>query len=240
MRASLQRFGDLDLHVIAPPRPKRAVLLLHGFGSSAADLLPLAGEMIRRAPSLRDEVAFAFAEGPIPLGDMGAGPARAWWMLELRRIAARRAGDAAELLRHRTEVPAGMPEARALVEAALASWLASLGLEREAAVVGGFSQGAMLATDLALHANARLAGLWILSGALVAEPVWRERAPLHEGLPVVQSHGRLDPVLGLASAEALRELLRDAALEVEWVGFEGEHYVPDEVVDRLAAALARR
>jgi len=60
---------------------------------------------------------------------------------------------------------------------------------------------------------------------------------------VLQSHGSQDPLLPLFLAEELRDLLTQAGLAVEWVGFRGAHEIPDLVIDRLGTfirkALAR-
>ncbi|HLV65917.1 MAG TPA: hypothetical protein VKY73_08890, partial [Polyangiaceae bacterium] len=67
--------------------------------------------------------------------------------------------------------------------------------------------------------------------------VWSEAAPARRGLRVVQSHGRADPILPYANAEALRDLLVAAGLAVEFCPFAGGHGIPDAALERLSALL---
>jgi len=95
----------------------------------------------------------------------------------------------------------------------------------------------MLACDLALHGGKPLAGLVMLSGTLLAADEWTPLMPKRKGLRVFQSHGSLDPLLPSFMAEQLRDLLTQAGLAVEWVGFRGGHEIPGSVLDRLSAFL---
>ena len=74
-------------------------------------------------------------------------------------------------------------------------------------VLGGFSQGAMLACDTALREGPKLAGLVVLSGTLVAEAEWAALFPTLRGTPVFQSHGTFDPLLPFQAAAMLRDLI---------------------------------
>lgn len=203
------------------------VVLLHGWGAPGDDLVPLAQEL--DAPK---GTRFVFPEAPLSLS-MGFGDARGWWMLDLERrqreIAAGRARDLSR------EVPKGLAEARAMVAALLDE------LDRRPGppplVLGGFSQGAMLAGDVALHTDQPLAGLVLLSGTLLASDEWTPLMAKRKGLRVFQSHGSADPLLPSFIAEQLRDLLVQAGLSVEWVGFRGGHEIPGIVLDKLGAFL---
>ena len=58
------------------------------------------------------------------------------------------------------------------------------------------------------------------------------------GLHVLQSHGRMDPILPFAGGEYLRDLLKGSGLEVEWIPFGGGHAIPDGVLERLGPFVA--
>jgi phospholipase/carboxylesterase len=58
-------------------------------------------------------------------------------------------------------------------------------------------------------------------------------------LPVLQSHGTFDPILPYAGAEALRKLLQECKLEVEFHRFDGPHTIPYKGLERLAALMRR-
>jgi phospholipase/carboxylesterase len=136
-------------------------------------------------------------------------------------------------------VPAGLSEARAQIDDLLDTLEKEHGASRDKLVLGGFSQGAMLATDVALHAERPPAGLAILSGSLIAKAEWIPRMKARATLPVLQSHGRNDPVLSFQIAEKLREELTLAGLTVEFVAFNGGHGIPNGAVESLAKLVTR-
>ncbi|MFW5689640.1 MAG: alpha/beta hydrolase, partial [Spirochaetota bacterium] len=108
-------------------------------------------------------------------------------------------------------------------------------------VLGGFSQGSMVAVEAVLSAGVRPAGLIILSGALVARERWarllREHEELVRGLPVFQSHGLDDPILPIAGARALGALLEEHGARREFTTFAGGHAIPAQAVEHASAWL---
>jgi len=206
------------------------VVLLHGFGAPADDLLPLA-EVLAPPGSIR----FAFPGAPITLPGMwGAG--RAWWMIDVGRFEQASRGGLRELS---DEVPAGLDEARAQVLAMLDELEPLLGVSGERVALGGFSQGAMLSCDVALRSRRPLAGLLLMSGVLLCRPQWLRLMPERAGLPVFQSHGSQDPLLPFELAAELRDAMTAAGLAVDWLEFPGGHEIPLEVVERASAFLRR-
>jgi phospholipase/carboxylesterase len=142
-------------------------------------------------------------------------------------------------MQFRRGCPAGLPEARAMLEQLIAEAGHGMGLPAERFVLGGFSQGAMLAADVALRMTDGPAGLCILSGALINEIQWRDLAPKHAPLSVLQSHGRQDQILMYPQATALRDLLSDAGHNVDFVPFDGYHEIPPTVIHSLADLLKK-
>jgi phospholipase/carboxylesterase len=140
--------------------------------------------------------------------------------------------------RLRNEAPEGLASARRRLQGAIETLLAgTTGLGPERVVLGGFSQGGMLATDLALHWEQRPAALVALSSVPVTAETWRKLAPRRAGLPVILSHGRQDPVLPYSEGEALRDLLTTAGLSVDFIPFDGPHTVHPDALDRVARLL---
>ncbi|HEY3587464.1 MAG TPA: phospholipase, partial [Myxococcaceae bacterium] len=135
------------------------------------------------------------------------------------------------------EIPQGMASARRKLQGCVEALLAGTGLPPERVVLGGFSQGAMLATDLALSWEQRPAALVALSSVLLSAERWRALAPRRAGLPVIQSHGRQDPILPYSEGEALRDFLTAAGLAVEFIPFDGPHTVHPDALDRVAQRL---
>jgi phospholipase/carboxylesterase len=198
------------------------VVLLHGYGANADDLLPL-----WRLLDVPRETRFAFIDAPLLLAGYVGG--RAWWHLDIARLEAAMRGEPGP--DRSAEVPEGLAEARAQVNRCLDEMKEKL--RPRSLVLGGFSQGAMLSCDIALRSRRPLAGLILLSGTLLAAPEWRALAPTRRGLRVLQSHGLQDALLPHAAAERLRDLLREAELEVEWLSFRGGHEIPDRVMEAM-------
>jgi len=107
-------------------------------------------------------------------------------------------------------------------------------------VVGGFSQGAMLALDVALHRDAPPAGLVLMSGTLIAESAWQPRMASLAGVPVMLSHGQDDGLLPFSIAEVLRDRLIVAGARVDWQPFLGGHEIPATALAAAAKLLHAR
>jgi phospholipase/carboxylesterase len=209
-------------------------VLLHGFGAPGGDLVPLAREL-----AVDPSVRFCFPAAPhlLESGVSAEQAGRAWWqidMVELQRAVM--LGDYEALT---SRVPAGLSEARAAVQRMLAALERDHGVTPAKLVLGGFSQGAMLATDVTLHADHPPAALVILSGSLIAKPDWLPRMKARAGLPVLQSHGRADPILSYQLAEQLRDALNAAGAQVEFHAFNGGHGIPGSVIEALGPLLDR-
>jgi phospholipase/carboxylesterase len=230
--------GELEVHVVQPEaaaRPPLLVLFCHGYGASGEDLVPFVPELLEREPRLAP-ARFAFPAGPLSMGYAGWGEARAWWPLDWMKLSTlSRTPEGREQLRN--EVPEGLVSARRKLQACIEALLAGTGLGPERVVLGGFSQGGMLAIDLALHWEQRPAALVALSAVPVNAQAWRSLAPRRAGLPVILSHGRQHPVLPYSQGEALRDLLTAAGLAVDFIPFDGPHTVHPEALDRVARLL---
>ena len=205
------------------------VVLLHGFGAPGDDLVAL-----WRYLNVPDEVRFLFPAAPLQL-NMGFGDARAWWMLDMERLTQARAKGHWEELSQ--EIPRGLSPARTQMQDVLSLATETLSVPSQSLILGGFSQGAMLATDLVLHTEIPFAGLVLLSGTLIAKQEWLARLPNRQGLPVFQSHGTDDPILSFSMAQQLREHIQKAGLQVSWVEFRGGHEIPIQVLQGLGAFL---
>ena len=232
MRATL---GGLSCQVFAERdagKPAGAVVLCHGFGAPGDDLVGLYGELQHMRPELARQ-RFIFPEAPLSLG---AG-SRAWWMIDFEGLERVQRGDAKALSEFRKVEPAGMAAARTALRKLVDEVSAQTKLPISKIALGGFSQGAMLATDVTLRLEEGPRALGILSGTLLMEDVWRQKAKARAGLRVLQSHGTQDPLLGFAQAQALRTLLTEAGLKVEFVPFAGGHTIPLNALEKLSALL---
>ncbi len=180
----------------------------------------LAEDLAPFSESLGVDADFAFPHGIVDLGPRGLR-GRAWWALDVdARDAARSRGprDLSAFL------PDGLDEARARLDRTLDD------LQRGAGprplVLGGFSQGAMLACDLALRTSREIQGLVLFSGARIAQEVWTPRLRTRHGLRAFVSHGRDDDDLSFEAADSFRKELAGAGWHVTWCPFDGGHGIP--------------
>lgn len=222
--------AGLTVRMIGPADAALTCVLLHGFGAPGDDLVPLADELGVA------NVRFVFPAAPLELGGL-YGDSRAWWLLDLakleRELAAGTPRD------RRTEIPEGLPQVRDQVSRLLDQLCARFSIPPEQLVLGGFSQGAMLSLDVALHRATKPAALLLMSGTLLAESEWGPRMASLAKLPVVLSHGRTDGILPFSIAEVLRDKLREAGAVVEWVPFVGGHEIPRAVLAAAKQLLTR-
>lgn len=239
MKTRLETIGRLKCRLVdnlpAGTNPGLVVVLCHGYGASGSDLVPIGEELLGQCPNLHDRVQFVFPEAPLSLDDLGLPGGRAWWPIDLVKLQLAAATGRFRDLQQRR--PDGLVDSRDRLVETLRLLGERTGLTLSRFVLGGFSQGAMLSTDVALQLDVNPAALIAMSGSLLNESEWQERAPHHSGLRVLQSHGTEDPLLPFAATEWLRDLLTKAGATVEFVPFPGGHQIPFEVFERIAVLL---
>jgi phospholipase/carboxylesterase len=205
------------------------VVLMHGFGAPGTDLVGL-----WRVLDVPRSVRFAFPEAPNEIPGMPG--ARAWWMLDLARTeAAMTEGPRS----YASEVPDGMEQATDAVVEMLRALQKELAVPNERLLVGGFSQGSMVACNAVFTREVSAAGLVILSGTPVHLTAWQQGMSKHRDLRVLQSHGDRDPLLSFDAAEDLRDTMRAGGLEVEWIPFRGGHEIPLSVLEGLGRFVTK-
>lgn len=216
------RLGKLQAVEFPASAEAPVAVCMHGYGADMRDLAGLALEMDLRRP-----LRWIFPNGPQGIG----GGGRAWFPIAEERLAGYERGEGAfDLSGVR---PKGMDEARD----AVMELVAALEVPWDRVILGGFSQGAMLAVELALAAPSAPRGAFLLSGNLVDAGSLAARAPLRKGLPFFQSHGTQDPILGYDGAVKLHEALTEAGWHGDFVEFRGAHAIPAPAMEGLTAFL---
>lgn len=203
--APLGEDHDTALWVGAPQAEHRLVLL-HGWGADADDLLDLGAELIGADPaSLNLSVVALRAPLPHP-----GGYGRQWYDLQ------------------QPEWPQ-LPQARRDLRQRLLDLGRTVPLENTSLL--GFSQGAAMAIDVATGCGAdgcdplSLAGLIACSG--YPHPDWRPQAPRTE---VLLTHGEQDPVVPFAASQALERSLAEAGGSVRRIAFPGGHCIDPDLI----------
>ncbi|HEY0705446.1 MAG TPA: hypothetical protein VGG33_01540 [Polyangia bacterium] len=206
-----------------------AVILLHGYGSDPEAWFPFVETLV-----IPGRGRLIFPGGP-ETTQPPDGPAgeRAWWKLALHTYRTGRGIDMADA--H----PEGLVAAAARMKLLIPEVEERLGEAPGTTILGGFSQGAMVAAETAFTTDVAMRGLVLLGGTLVNETGWRAGMRTRRRLPVFLAHGRADSVLPFAGAERLRALMTAEGMEVTWVPFAGDHEITPEVVAQLNEFLAR-
>lgn len=240
MKTIRAKWGGLNVQVVEPDSTEAMcnVVLCHGFGAPGEDLVPLAAMFVRFDRSLADRVRFIFPEAALDLAEFDMPGGRAWWHLDVWKLQAAIASGTYDDLTHRT--PAGLTSARDHYLQLLADAERATGIPVSRTVLGGFSQGAMISTDVSLQLPTPPAGLIVLSGSFINREEWAERLASRSGMPVLQSHGRFDQILPFEFAVRLWEALTAAGNPVEFYEFPGAHEIPLEITRFVAEFLAAR
>jgi len=198
-------------------RGASTVVLLHGFGATGDDLVSLAQTLAH--PRTRYIVPAA----PIELQNGG----RAWWPMRGRPT-------------YNADQELVAPEAKIDGARVAVRGLLSTIKERfapDSLLLVGFSQGAMLALDMALSAASGVDRVAVLSGALLSVSAMRLAKPRRTRPSVFVSHGRADPVRRFEGAEHLVQTLKSHNFRVTFRAFDGGHEIPPEALDDLKAFL---
>jgi phospholipase/carboxylesterase len=132
-------------------------------------------------------------------------------------------------------MPEGIVVARTAVVAAIEGLRERLAPSK--LVLGGFSQGAMLSTDVALRTELPIDGLVVMSGTMLAEDEWAPLMKKRAGLRAMVSHGTHDPILPYDGAERLEAAMKDGGLAVDFVRFRGQHEIPPVVLEHASALI---
>jgi phospholipase/carboxylesterase len=206
-------------HVPGGEGPFPTLILLHGWGASAHDLLGL-------APMVHDGRALVLCpQGPVVVPIGGGERGHGWYPLV--------PGQPPPV----AEFKHGADLLRRFVEQACARYPVDPG----ALVIGGFSQGGTMAYELALRDPARYSGVIGLStwlpGLLVDD---LPRLPAQEALPVLVIHGTADPMIDVERARESREALRSFGVGITYRELEMGHEIRPEALRVVLRWLADR
>lgn len=212
------------------------VVLLHGFGASAGDLVDLAAAL--------DDVVGAerwvFPHAPVPIEVAGMSYGRAWFPRDPHSLHAALYGDYFQDLRT-IETPDV-----ALAAEAVRGLMAALGVVWSRVILGGFSQGAIVTAEVLRQAVAGVGetprAALLFSGALIGQRTWEQsvgpHAPIAAKTPVFQSHGRADTVLHFEQAVALRAAVERCGYTVSFHEFTGGHTIDQSTLHAARSFLS--
>jgi phospholipase/carboxylesterase len=203
---------DTLVHRVRPAagEPEGALVLLHGRGADENDLF---GFLDLLDPERR--LVGVTPGGPLFLPPGG----RHWYVVP-------RVGF---------PDPATFRQSYVLLDGFLGALPAATGVPWERTVVGGFSQGAVMAYALGLgKGRPTPAGIVALSGFIPTVDGWEADLD-RPALPVWIAHGRRDPVISVDFARDARRRLEEAGLPVTYHESDAGHQVDPRTVAELPA-----
>lgn len=217
-----KNLGNLELLEVPGEPGGVNIILFHGFGSDAFDLLSLS-KICQKKP----RPTWYFPRGPLEIPFSAHYVGRAWFPIDsdaLHRALREKRYDEID-----QAFPTELSTARMIGE----RLIGELDIPRSKLILGGFSQGAIFAVDLALHAPDRCAGLLILSGTIMHATGWKQLAHLHAQTPFFQSHGEQDAVLPFEKGIELEKLLIESGWKGKLHRFPGGHEIPHSILIQL-------
>jgi phospholipase/carboxylesterase len=197
------------------------IIMLHGYGASMLDLAPIASV----SPEFKKfNWVFPDAKIEVPIGPHTMG--KAWFPIDMTRFETGVIGDLYSYI-----TPAGMNEACEQ----LAPLIKSVSQRANGVIIGGFSQGSMMALELCLQKTIDFKMLVLLSSTLVNVEKLKSRISALT-YPIFQSHGTSDAVLPFSFAKKLQENL-DEDTDHHFFEFSGGHEIPPYVLSELINML---
>jgi phospholipase/carboxylesterase len=171
--------------------PKQLVVLCHGLGADAYDLIDLAPSWAKTVP----DALFASVNAP---DEHYSGFGRQWWAVSDRRPEV---------------MEGGARRAAGFLDAFLDAELSRLGLPADAYALMGFSQGAMTVLFTGLRRPVPPRVILAFSGALIAPETFP--AELRNKARVVLVHGEADGQVPVNRSREAEAALKAAGVPVE-------------------------
>ena len=194
-------------------RPYPLVILMHGYGSHMSDLVSLVS-MISREGYL-----FAFPNAPIRL-DFGHGMVGYAWSAPVE-------ADFDENGR-----------AESLLETMVKDVTSRYGVEEGRVVLGGFSQGGLMALRHGLRNPDRFPGIVALSSRLTPQDRPREPGGSPQTQRIFIAHGTVDDVISVHEGRSAHDALSRSGYSAEYHEYDMAHQVTHDVIADLSAWLA--
>ena len=219
MEAKQHEGRSLRYRVVEPDGYRRdreypLVVLMHGYGSHMGDLIGLLPMMDTRS------YLYVFPNAPIRM-EVGYGMHGFAW----------------------SEPPEGQFDADGSAEEQLGVFIDEVmeryDLRPGNAVLGGFSQGGMLAYSFGLPRPDEFRGVVALSSRIPGRGDLDTRLPARRDQSIFISHGTLDTVIPVEAARSSSAFLEANGYKPEYNEYEMAHQITEDVLQDLAAWLRR-
>lgn len=193
---------------------KTAVILMHGRGASAGDIIRLGNHLV--PPDNPGQVAFlapqAINNTWYPVSGFLPQDQLAPWLESALRVI------------------------DSLVDRAVAAGAAETNI-----VIGGFSQGAMLSLEYASRGRRRIGGVFAFSGSMIG-PVDQPHAPIEgevAGMPMFIGCGTNDSWIPAVAAERSATMFEEAGAHLDLRIYQGmEHIINEDEIEAARELIA--
>ena len=189
------------------------LVLMHGVGSNEQDLFSLADQ-------IPDRFCVLSLRAPYRMGPDSFG----WFDFSIESDGTRSINETQEAA------------SRALLVQTVASAAEQLGIAPERVVVGGFSQGGVMALSLLLTQPALMQAALVWHGRML--PQLQTQAAAHDALRGRQlwlSHGTHDDVIPVAQAQAIAHYVETLPVALTYREFPSAHEIrPSELAETVA------
>lgn len=199
---------NLPLGFVQRPTPASVqrpwlLVLMHGVGSHEHDLMGL-------APLIPEDFYVISLRAPVLLGP----DSHAWFQFSV-------APDGQRLIHEVQEA-----ESRQLLAQTIRLAQAQLGIPADRVVVGGFSQGGIMALSMLLTQPELLRAAVVWHGRLLVQVVPQVAPPSAlQGKHLWVSHGTHDLVIPISHAQAICQFVEDLPVSLSYQEFPGMHEI---------------
>ena len=199
--------------------PAAVVIWLHGLGADGHDFEPIVPQLQLPADL---PVRFVFPHAPeMAVTAFGGQRARAWFDFGA-------GGDTDQ---------AGLKKSVSKIHDLIQNEIDN-GVPAQRILLAGFSQGGVLALQVALCYPKCLAGILALSTFLAdSEILASAKAEVNARIPILMCHGQQDMVLPMAMGKSAFESLKNAGYAIEWHEYPMGHEVCLEEIREISRWL---
>tara|TARA_A100001015_G_scaffold313552_1_gene421028 strand:- start:1345 stop:2043 length:699 start_codon:yes stop_codon:yes gene_type:complete len=214
-------------YVKAKKEEALSIIMFHGYGANGEDLIPFAQAI---DPDKKFNWIFPEAKKNIDFQFFGGG--FTWFDFDVDSFIQ-------NLEKGIWEVDEMVNEAELdKLSSELDELVQALGCSMDQVILGGFSQGSMVALDWGLRSVKAPMGFVLLSSSILSLPRWKERMK-NKSIPIFQSHGIQDPLLPFSVAKRLNQTFLEAGWPSQFEAFEGGHEVTEPVLNGVKKLLER-
>ena len=204
--------------------PRSVLVVFHGYGATAEDLLPLAPSFAQAMHEDTRETVQVFLQAPDTCSIEGHAVGRAWFPLRLLSF---------------EEIVSGLRQVEDSVKEALEEIRAHYAVSAQRIALFGFSQGGMVALQAACNAeHAWLATVGVAT-RLVLSPDLQDCAP-SRSTPLMMVHGEEDEIVPFQQGLKTASLLREKGYNLTWLARPKMGHAIDETTLQSACDFLAR